>query len=353
MDCACLQMHPRPFPIFRHQAFLSKCEMLNSGIRSPGLILCDPQWPCGLGCTVHKFLICLYIATQVHKPMMLCQPTYPLVGGWEKWFQMPRCRWPYGLNAQDNNPALCLSRTRGCVDETDKMESYRLTVHEKLPTPEDVTENPQETSWFTNWSQESIMISWARNWRAQRAWLRHVGVNLTSASNLVPSLMSPTAYLTRSLTALKQRLHFVHPIVAIHVRRGDAKLETVYHPLEKYFEQAQRFFLSTLCSKDCNGRRRVFLMSDSRSIFEEASRKYVSEYEILSVDEGRAMRSWHVPEDNALAISDVMLASQADYFIGTATSQLSRLVVELLCSRRPEHCFERVHFVDGHQWSLL
>jgi hypothetical protein len=94
-------------------------------------------------------------------------------------------------------------------------------------------------------------------------------------------------------------------------------------------------------------------MSDSRSIFEEASRKYVSEYEILSVDEGRAMRSWHVPEDNALAISDVMLASQADYFIGTATSQLSRLVVELLCSRRPEHCFERVHFVDGHQWSLL
>ena len=56
------------------QASLFDTALCRCPVFCAALVLCDPHWMCGLGCTTHKFLICLEMAWTWGKPMMLCQP---------------------------------------------------------------------------------------------------------------------------------------------------------------------------------------------------------------------------------------------------------------------------------------
>lgn len=323
-------------------------------VRRPesGMLLCDPHWACGLGCTTHKFLICLEMAWLWNKPMMLCQPDYPILGGWGKWFDIPRCQWPYAANVQKMDPQLCMSKSTHC-----EAEKKRLHIKKVLPTPKDVLARPMATSWLTRPSYMSIVMRWDQQKVALKAWLGHqrFNSNLKLASELVASLVKPTPFLAEKLRELKTSLGFVHPIVAVHIRRGDAKHETKFHPVDKYFQRIEQLY-STLrsCTGNCTAipeKPRVYLMADRPYVFQEVFQKYNNTYEIISIDGGKIKKTWADKLHTDTAIYDFKLAGQADYFIGTAASQLGRLVTETMCQTWSD-CTNRVQYVDGRHWYL-
>eukprot|EP00667_Euglena_gracilis_P010218 EG_transcript_10399 len=293
-------------------------------------------------------LICLELALAWRKPLVLCRPQYPLDGGWPRWFALPRCVPPYAPTTHRLQPPMCLSSSTHC-----EAERKRLPARHRLPPP-------GTGRWLVRPSNTSIVLRWDQSQAAQTAWLSHLHLakNLAAASRLVPHLVQPTPYLEQRLAAIKRRIGFASPIVAVHIRRGDARQETRYWPVDNYFHRVARWVAARrACGAACPpplppGRPRVFLLADQPHVFREVFVKFNATYEVLSVDDGRTKKTWAERKTTALAIYDVWLAAQADHFVGTAASQLGRLVTELLCARVGGRCQSHVDYVDGKHWYL-
>eukprot|EP00667_Euglena_gracilis_P033638 EG_transcript_55638 len=114
---------------------------------------------------------------------------------------------------------MCLSSSTHC-----EAERKRLPARHRLPPP-------STGRWLVRPSNTSIVLRWPmsyfsngvdRSQAAQTAWLSHLHLakNLAAASRLVPHLVQPTPYLEQRLAAIKRRIGFASPIVAVHIRRG-------------------------------------------------------------------------------------------------------------------------------------
>nr|VZI18998.1 unnamed protein product [Spirometra erinaceieuropaei] len=138
------------------------------------------------------------------------------------------------------------------------------------------------------------------------------------------------------------------PIASIHVRRTDKLYEeAAFHPLDEYMQHVQRFFdvkeveysLETGSSSPppWSQQRRVFLASDDASVFEEARSGY-ARYEFIGRPRKGSQYENRRSTLGVFAITlDIYLLAASDFVVCTATSNICRLVYELLLAKPQVH----------------
>ena len=169
---------------------------------------------------------------------------------------------------------------------------------------------------------------------------------------LVQFLTRPTNYLQGLLESKSREMAIGerdHPIAGIHVRRGDFSEMVAPQPIEKYMTIVEDYFRRL----DIMGkavRRRLYLATDDPNVHEVISRNY-PEYTIFcSSSAEHAVQKFHGYYLNTPAISEIILdtflLSKVDYFVGTLTSHVSK-VVYMLRSAEDPHAEENMASLDS------
>ena len=183
-------------------------------------------------------------------------------------------------------------------------------------------------------------------------------------SELVAHLWQVNAEVRRAVEDVKRRIRYRHPIIAMHVRHGDA-CRDIYrtrrcYPLAEYMAHAQRM-------KDQYGVADIFLATDDPEVVQEAKAEYPGfrfvfapvdrawygapaagsaeareqeteegqrQYEAGYVEKRLKYGEGDPAKVGLEAVIDTELMGQADFFIGTLGSNMDRLAFELILSRQ-------------------
>ena len=147
-----------------------------------------------------------------------------------------------------------------------------------------------------------------------------------------------------NLRAVKESIGFKHPIIGVHVRRGDACHTTGRKNRCRSFEEMYLPHIRTLSEK--YGVNRVFLATDDDVFLRNVrSSPAANEFEFVNVNMDRSVyaasrlierrtelyteKSNVAHEMTLQALTDIFLLAEADAFIGHFLSNLSRLAIEL------------------------
>ena len=162
---------------------------------------------------------------------------------------------------------------------------------------------------------------------------------------LVEFLTKPTSLLDTFLGAKVMELEIGEkPIAGLHVRRGDFSEVVAPQPIEKYLALVEDFFLQCDLKADRPVERRVFLATDDESVLEVVKANY-PQYTVFtnSSHSQHAVNKWHgyysSGEEVSAAIGEIILdtliLSKVDFFVGTLTSHVSKVVAMLRAARDP------------------
>ena len=147
-----------------------------------------------------------------------------------------------------------------------------------------------------------------------------------------------------NLHAVKESIGFKHPIIGVHVRRGDACHTTGRKNRCRSFGEMYLPHIRTLSEK--YGVNRVFLATDDDVFLRNVrSSPAANEFEFVNVNMDRSVyaasrlierrtelyteKSNVAHEMTLQALTDIFLLAEADAFIGHFLSNLSRLAIEL------------------------
>jgi glycoprotein 6-alpha-L-fucosyltransferase len=153
------------------------------------------------------------------------------------------------------------------------------------------------------------------------------------------------------------RMGFQHPIVGIHLRRGDKIAEVPYQPLKAYMHYANEYFDVLELTQTVN-QRRIYMATDDPEVVREAKEKY-PEYIILSdQDINQVAKDFKAANFSSLGIIvQSRILAQCDYYVFTMSSNLGRKIYEMfLWSHREDKEFVKSldwrYFEDfeGHQY---
>ncbi|XP_053381682.1 alpha-(1,6)-fucosyltransferase-like [Mercenaria mercenaria] len=118
----------------------------------------------------------------------------------------------------------------------------------------------------------------------------------------------------------------------IHVRRTDKKIEADYHRLEEYMDHADKWYNMHL--KILSQSRYVYLTTDDPDVLKEAENKYPNYTFIYDVNACTTAKFTRYTESSLQEILfDVHMLSMCDFVICTMSSNVCRLVYELMQSR--------------------
>ena len=156
--------------------------------------------------------------------------------------------------------------------------------------------------------------------------------------------LNPQTRIALDLETIKMKIGFVKPIIGVHIRRGDACHTTKRKNRCRSFEQTYLPHIKTLSEK--YGISRVFLATDDEAILEQIkSSKAVVQFEFVHVIMDRSVynnqnqieqrqnlysdSSSQAHEMMLQALTDLLLLSETDAFVGHFLSNLSRLAIEM------------------------
>lgn len=131
---------------------------------------------------------------------------------------------------------------------------------------------------------------------------------------------------------VQMQLNFSSPIVGVHVRRTDKKVEAKLFPLEDYMIHVENYYLFLDLKAGVPVRRRVFLASEQSSLIMEAKKKYPN-YEFLwhknNAEKPRNRYSILSFKD---LITELYFLAHSDFLVCTFSSNLCRLAYEMMQS---------------------
>jgi glycoprotein 6-alpha-L-fucosyltransferase len=123
------------------------------------------------------------------------------------------------------------------------------------------------------------------------------------------------------------------PYGAMHVRRGDkVGHEADKHELDEYMEALQVLHDGTYP-------KHIFVATDDPHLIDEARKKYpqVTFHTLKGASEMAAKGFTNIKgRATTLTLCDIAWLANADYMVGTFSSQISRLAFELHISRQPD-----------------
>lgn len=167
-------------------------------------------------------------------------------------------------------------------------------------------------------------------WRGSSAVQPPDMLTLNSAAMLFA--MQPSAALAEHIRRVRAALRIRHPYIAIHVRHGDKRSEARLFPLSRYMDECSKF------------RRRynvstIFVMTDDERVIREAVSRYAAQgwaihyaaMPRLNSDIKRSIRKGQIAASNVTlhTMADVHIAAHADFYVGTLSSNLGRLVLHM------------------------
>ena len=182
-------------------------------------------------------------------------------------------------------------------------------------------------------------------------------------SELVAYLWRPKPEVRNMVEDIKRQIGYRHPIVGMHVRRGDACRDTERTPLSQCYELAA-YMAHAQKMQDLYGVENIFLATDDPEVVREAEGKYRGfRFIYAPID-----REWYDAQPKSAgagppppplpglwrggieyrldtgegdpgkvgleAVIDAELLGQADFFVGTLGSNLGRIAFELILSRK-------------------
>ncbi|CAH1787662.1 unnamed protein product [Owenia fusiformis] len=150
----------------------------------------------------------------------------------------------------------------------------------------------------------------------------HQSPALWVIGQLMGYLIQPSPSFSQQLEDLKRAIGFVHPIIGVHIRRGDKITEADPIPTYKYIERIEAY-INQLGYRTSNDKvPSIFFASDNRKLIGQIKQHY-TQYNIIHVP--HYFSKTHLD----LIMFDILLLKECDYFIGTFSSNVGRLVYEL------------------------
>lgn len=137
-----------------------------------------------------------------------------------------------------------------------------------------------------------------------------------------------------------------HPIAAMHVRRTDHSSEAPFRDVREYVERIEHWWNQYRARPEnrllAPGRLRIYLATDEPKVIEEAGRLYPQFVFLTTSHGGRSSGEGERtgPAHTHNLLSDLFHLAKADFFVGTASSQVSRMAYER----------QQTYALDRHNW---
>ncbi|CAH1788213.1 unnamed protein product [Owenia fusiformis] len=283
-------------------------DMINSTM-NPGnctsakYLLCewskDASW--GLGSVIHQFIPCLSAAVATRRVLHINAVTF-LPNSWGTYLLPPS-------DTCDDHPLIDIQDWKMVkTPEKSVANTLRLTLPNKgLDGPKDIFHPFRIPAKFAN------IVG---NHQVPELWM---------VGQYVRYLVQPTNKLKKYISDTVTNIGFKTPIVGLHIRRGDKVFGTLKEadiiPLSKYIAEIDKHF--EVLKIPTKTKKRVFLATDDTNVFNEASITY-KQYTFIQLESDKTNRSNFME-----TLTDMFLLAETDYFIGTFSSNLGRLVHEL------------------------
>uniref|UniRef100_H2Y0T7 Alpha-(1,6)-fucosyltransferase n=1 Tax=Ciona intestinalis TaxID=7719 RepID=H2Y0T7_CIOIN len=276
-------------------------------------LYCNVQSACGFGCIIHHYTICLFISLGTGRVMMsnMSNLAYPNM---DKIF-LPLSR-------------TCLT-AEGNVDDYPEWES----PNDEHPSSSDapivkvsIVYHRDRKTPFAPWTVPKDLIP-----SLERI---HGNPMLWWIGQLQSYLMRPQKWLSDSIKEAKGE-EFQHPIVGVHVRRSDKISEASYMANDAYMTAVSDWY-DTYEMRHPNETvvRRIFLATDDILIGSQLKITY-PKYRIVQIQKNAVVALAKRFSGSGLEgiLQDVFLMAECDYFVGTMSSNVGRLVHELMQTR--------------------
>ncbi|XP_053389248.1 alpha-(1,6)-fucosyltransferase-like [Mercenaria mercenaria] len=151
----------------------------------------------------------------------------------------------------------------------------------------------------------------------------------------VTYLTRPNQKLQKYFQQRQEKLVFQRPVVGIHVRRTDKVTEADYLRLKDYMEHVDKWFNMHL--KNLFQSRYIYLATDDPDVLKEAENKYANYTFLYDVEASTIAKRTRYTEASLKGILfDVHMLSLCDFVICTMSSNVCRLVYELMQLRDGE-----------------
>ncbi|CAK8681863.1 unnamed protein product [Clavelina lepadiformis] len=189
----------------------------------------------------------------------------------------------------------------------------------------------------------------------------HDDPNMWWIGQIMGYLLRPRPWVSVRLQQIKRKLNLYHPYVSIHVRRTDKlMMEARKFEIEEYMDPVVAWYDSQVGNAS-NYTRRVYVASDDlASVIPDARNKYPNyDFVYNTVDDKKLLKDMkqtvqsRQTEDELVALAcDLMILSESDYFVGTHSSNVGRLVTQLMHSSsdatfRSRSIDHRMHYHRG------
>ncbi|XP_042225377.1 alpha-(1,6)-fucosyltransferase-like isoform X1 [Homarus americanus] len=266
------------------------------------IVACRMERGCGIGCDLHHVLFCMMAAYGSQRTMVLKR------GTWEQYF-------------------LPIS----------SCNTSHITRHSKWPATG--LEGDSRVVYFPDWDHPVPPPDYLPLSIPQDIWQRllrfHGEPGAWWVGQFFQYLLRPNQYLQDNIHNLTTTLNFQTPIVGVHIRLTDKKKEAKLHDLEEYMNHVEEYY-RTLDLKEKNATRRIYLATDDRNIFSNATIKYPN-YQILYNPETDSLGEFKLRKFSKFScVVDVFMLSRCSFVVGTLSSNVGRLVYEIMQTLYPD-----------------
>ncbi|XP_078482853.1 alpha-(1,6)-fucosyltransferase-like [Ciona intestinalis] len=176
-------------------------------------------------------------------------------------------------------------------------------------------------------------------------------------SQMLKSLFKPKPKLQERIDHYAENVDFSSPIVGVHVRRTD-KLTlpyefAVYRPLSEFMKHVEEWYdkydlRQAGLGNHLKVERRVYLASDDLAVWKEA--KFFEKYTFLGNKEFTERASDTETRDTKSGLEDIIieatLLSKCNFFVGTLSSEIGQMAIEMKQSTQLQDVFYDVRSIE-------
>nr|XP_026689468.1 alpha-(1,6)-fucosyltransferase-like [Ciona intestinalis] len=182
-------------------------------------------------------------------------------------------------------------------------------------------------------------------------------------SQMRKSLFKPKPKLQERIDYYAENVDFSSPIVGVHVRRSD-KLTSpgefaVFRPLSEFMKHVEEWYdkydlRQAGLGDNLKVERRVYLASDDLAVWDEA--KVFDKYTFLGNKEFTERASEIETRDTKSGLEDIIieatLLSKCNFFVGTLSSEIGQLAIEMKQSTQLQDVFYDVRSLE-YEYGLI
>lgn len=286
-------------------------------------VVCEFWDNCGYGCQMHQIILCLSVAKATDRTLIMGDKSIGALTShsWDEVF-------------------LPLSNTCTHFDNVTSTTTWtenNKTAHVLIVPPSYLIRSPLQI--------ESLRVS---DILGQRLKVIHPSSVAWRVAQYVKYIMrySPgtQTMLDRALAELEISKG---PIVGVHVRRTDKKIEAKPHDLREYMAAVDGFYIRMEKDLHRSVQRRIYLATDEQKVIDEAHANF-TQFEILHFKRS-VETSWYGQRNDREGlegiVQDTYILSRMHFLVCTFSSNICRLAYEMKMALSAETA-ENVKSVD-------